>query len=72
MHEPVETVIQAMSEQDWDTVRLHLHPYVHWYGPNGEVRGRKNVLEVMRGLTSPEPPSTYELRDGQIYRWRCA
>ena len=60
----------AMVERDWDSLRLLLHPYMHWTTADGtRVRGRVKVMELL--LTEPPAvPITVELRDGQIYRWQ--
>ncbi|WP_286277970.1 hypothetical protein [Naasia aerilata] len=54
-------------------LRLLLHPYLHWTLPDGHVvRGRSNVLALLADVRDlPAPASPPELRDGQIYRWRC-
>lgn len=62
-------LIAALRRNDWDAVRLRLHPYLCWYAAGGEVRGRDNVLAMLRAGRTQAAPSAYELRDGQIYRW---
>ena len=62
-------LVAAVRRNDWDMVRLRLHPYLHWYTSGGEVRGRDNVLAMLRSGRARVAPSAYELRDGQIYRW---
>ncbi len=72
MHGVAEGAYEAILAGDWAGLRLLLHPYLHWTGPNGEaVRGRTRVLAMLQEqLHPPEPPAAVELRDGQIYRWR--
>ena len=61
----------AMVERDWDSVRLLLHPYLHWTAADGtRVRGRVKVIELLRTGPPPGMPIAVELRDGQIYRWQ--
>jgi hypothetical protein len=36
------------------------------------LRGRENVLAEIRDRPPAAPPASYELRDGQIYRWITA
>jgi SnoaL-like domain len=62
----------AMTDGDWEQLRLLLHPYVRWTDNDGStVRGRNTVMAMLeRAGTAPAPPSSAELRDGQIYRWR--
>jgi hypothetical protein len=63
----------AMMDGDWDGVRRLLHPYLHWTDGHGDTaRGRTNVMAMLqRAGTPPAPPSSVELRDGQIYRWQA-
>jgi hypothetical protein len=50
-----------------------LHPYLHWTDPSGNtVRGRTRVLAKLHHRVPVGLPASYELRDGQIYRWREA
>ena len=51
--------------------RLALHPYLHWTTADGDtVRGRDNVLTLLEARADGlRRPASYELRDGQIYRW---
>ena len=72
MDDVAEQVYQSIVEQDWDVVRLLLHPYLHWTGPDDvTIRGRTNVLAMLtERQRPPERPASVELRDNQIYRWR--
>lgn len=69
----MQAVYAALADRDWAAVRLLLHPYLHWTGMDGvAVRGRTKVLALLgEEARPPEPPTSVELRDGQIYRWRC-
>jgi hypothetical protein len=33
------------------------------------MRGRSNVLQWLAARPPTAPPASYELRDGQVYRW---
>jgi hypothetical protein len=62
----------AVIARDWGTLRLLLHPYLHWTETDGHtLRGRTRVLAMLEQSSTPAPPSAVVLRDGQIYRWRC-
>jgi len=61
----------AMLRQDWDVLRLLLHPYLHWTTAEGtRVRGRTKAIERLQNAARPGEPYAVELRDGQIYRWQ--
>ena len=60
----------AILAQDWEVLRVLLHPYVRWTDARGQVvRGRSKVLAMLKEAGTPDPPVEVELRDGQIYRW---
>lgn len=62
--------VAAIEDRDWNRLKLLLHPYLHWTGPDGQtVRGRVRVLGQLGDCPPTGPPAQYELRDGQIYRW---
>jgi hypothetical protein len=66
----VDRALASRRDGDEEGFRLVLHPYLHWTTANGaEVRGRRNVLAMLAGREVLGPPSSVELRDGQIYRW---
>ena len=73
MDEVARRAHTAMVNGDWDGLRLLLHPYLHWTDSQGStVRGRNSVMAMLeRAGTAPARPSSVELRDGQIYRWRA-
>ena len=63
-------VLDDLARGDLESLRLKLHPYLHWETPDGRVlRGRRNVLAELESHPPAEPPRDVELRDGQIYRW---
>ena len=71
MEPVVDRLLVALRDGDRETVRLTLHPYLHWQLEDGTVlRGRKRILLLLEQAPIPGPPSAVELRDGQIYRWR--
>jgi hypothetical protein len=59
----------AIDRRDWPTARELLHPYLHWREGDTVLRGRRVVLEHLEGVPTPRPPTTVEVRDGQVYRW---
>lgn len=65
----IDTVITAVSRQDWPSVKALLHPYLHWSEPQLAIRGRSKVLAHLAARPPLSEPDSYELRDGQIYRW---
>jgi hypothetical protein len=65
----VQDVLEAVERQDWAGLKLLLHPYLHWLEPGVAIRGRTKVLARLAEPPPPAPPSSYELRDGQVYRW---
>jgi uncharacterized protein DUF4440 len=64
-----QDVLDAVERRDWTTVKALLHPHLRWREPGVMIRGRTKVLVRLAESTPPGPPSTVELRDGQIYRW---
>jgi hypothetical protein len=71
MEDVVRRAYEAMRARNWDDLRLLLHPYLHWASSDGRtVRGR---IKVMAMLAERDPllwPTSVEVRDDQIYRWR--
>ena len=65
----VSDVLSAVDRQDWPRLKPLLHPYLHWTEPRIALRGRVKVFARLAAAPAPTPPSSYELRDGQIYRW---
>jgi hypothetical protein len=65
----VQDVLEAVERQDWAGLKPLLHPYLHWLEPGVAIRGRTKVLARLAEPPPPAPPSSYELRDGQVYRW---
>lgn len=70
MSDLISQTLRCIQEDDWDQVRLNLHPYLHWTRlDGGHIRGRKNVLAMLKDDPVTARPSSSELRDNQIYRW---
>ncbi|HEV2773040.1 MAG TPA: hypothetical protein VGV57_09505 [Thermoleophilaceae bacterium] len=59
-----------MERRDWGRLKALLHPYLRWTSTEGEtIHGREQVMARLLTAPTPTPPSSCELRDGQIYRW---
>lgn len=69
MEPPTALAWAAMDAGDWDRLRSLLHPYLHFTDGDLALRGRRRVLEHLRSHPTPRPPTTTEIRDGQVYRW---
>jgi hypothetical protein len=59
----------TVERQDRDVLRRVLHPYLHWTEDGVTVRGRQKVLARLADRPVVCAPASYELRDGQVYRW---
>ncbi len=67
----VSDLLDAVRRGDSEALRSLLHPYLHWTGSDGvTVRGRGNVMARLMAGCGVKAPREYEMRDGQIYRWR--
>jgi hypothetical protein len=64
-----QVVLDALARRDWELLRCVLHPYLHWTEDGVTIRGRTKVLAHLADAPPSGPPVSYELRDGQIYRW---
>ena len=53
----------AFEAGDWETLRLLLHPYLHWTEDGATIRGRANVLARLRESNRLPAPSAIDLRD---------
>jgi hypothetical protein len=67
--DPAMAAWDAMDRSDLELVGSLLHPYLHWQDRSVVLRGRLNVLSHLRSVPTPRPPTSVEVRDGQIYRW---
>ena len=71
MDDVVQRAHEAMLNRDWDGLRYLLHPYLHWTQGDGRtLRGRTKIMELLAEREPPAEPVSYEMRDGQIYRWQ--
>ncbi|MEO5662168.1 MAG: hypothetical protein ABIR39_02700 [Nocardioides sp.] len=59
----------ALDRSDWAALGPMLHPHLHWLDRSVVLRGRLNVLSHLRAVPTPRPPTSVEIRDGQVYRW---
>lgn len=59
----------ALDRSDWASLAELLHPDVNWQDRKLSLRGRLDVLSHLRSVPTPRPPTSVEVRDGQIYRW---
>ncbi|MFF5294821.1 hypothetical protein [Paractinoplanes globisporus] len=62
----IAEVLDAAARDDRAALVQLLHPYLHWTSGGRTIRGRNKVFAHLEELTEPD---SYELRDGQIYRW---
>ena len=70
MHPAIRAVLEDIGRGDWQQLAPRLHPYLHWRTEDGRaLRGRRNVLAEVATRPPGSEPSSFELRDGQIYRW---
>jgi hypothetical protein len=69
MEPPTAAAWNAVDSGEWDELRGLLHPYVHFTDGTVALRGRTQVLAHLRSHPTPKPPTTVEIRDGQVYRW---
>ena len=65
----IKETLEAIGHRDWESLRLLLHPYVHWKDGGTSIRGRTKVLAHLRAHPVVRLPSAWEVRDGRIYRW---
>jgi hypothetical protein len=65
----IERALEAIGQRDWASLRLVLHPYVRWQDGDTSIRGRTKVMGHLRVHPQVQPPGSWEVRDGQIYRW---
>ncbi|MEV0027750.1 nuclear transport factor 2 family protein [Nocardia sp. NPDC050793] len=69
MDPAVRDVLDTLAHQDYAALRPLLHPYLRWIDGADTIRGRTKVLAHLAANPTSAPPVSYELRDGQIYRW---
>src|SRR5215212_7951490 len=67
---PTARAWDLIEKQQWHDLRPLLHPYLHFDDGGARLRGRRKVIEHLRGRPTPKPPVEVEVRAGQVYRWR--
>jgi hypothetical protein len=67
---PTARAWDLIDRQEWHDVRPLLHPHLHLYDGDVSLRGRNQVLDHLQDHPTPKPPTSVEIRDGQVYRWR--
>ena len=65
---PAMTAYGFLDAGEYGELRPLLHPYVHFTDRDVSLRGRTNVLTYLREHRV-KPPTSVEIRDGQVYRW---
>ncbi|GAA1792666.1 hypothetical protein GCM10009795_042890 [Nocardioides hankookensis] len=66
---PAAAAWAAIDAGEWHDAQALLHPYLHFTDGAVTLRGRKNVLDHLRSHPTPKPPTSVDVRDGQVYRW---
>lgn len=66
---PAAAAWSALEDQDWEALRDLLHPDVQWSGRDGTVDGREAVLERLRAVPAPRPPTSVDVEQGRIRCW---
>jgi hypothetical protein len=67
---PTARVWDLIERREWHDVRPLLHPRLLFDDGEVSVRGRMRVLDHLAELPTPRPPTSVEVRDGQLYRWQ--
>jgi hypothetical protein len=65
----VQNALDAIERRDWGQLKRVLHPYVRWTENEATLRGRTKVLAHLTAHPVANRPTSYQLRDGQIYHW---
>ncbi|CAI9404858.1 MmcQ/YjbR family DNA-binding protein [Nocardioides sp. T2.26MG-1] len=66
---PTAAAWAAMDAGEWADLQPMLHPHLHFTDGAVSLRGRQQVLAHLRAHPTPRPPTSVEVRDGQVYRW---
>ncbi len=69
MDNTVSAVLHTIEAGDWAEFAKLVHPYVHWTENGHTTRGRTRVMALLSQHHTAAPATSYELRDGQVYRW---
>jgi hypothetical protein len=68
----LQEALTAIERRDLERLKPLLHPYLHWRRDDeSTLRGRSRVIAWLAEAPPPAAPESYELRDGQIYRWNA-
>jgi hypothetical protein len=68
--EPTMRVWDLVARRDWHGVRPLLHPDLRFDDRDVSLRGRNRVLDHLAGHPTPRPPTTVEIRNGLLHRWK--
>jgi hypothetical protein len=66
---PTAALWAAIEAGEWNKVHARLHPEVDWRDGQVGIAGRADVVAHLRRHPTPRPPTTIEVRDGQVRRW---
>jgi hypothetical protein len=66
--EPAMAAYGFLDRGEYGELRGLLHPYLHFDDGRTSLRGRRKVLDHLRE-NGARPPTSVEVRDGQVYRW---
>ncbi|MCD4534451.1 hypothetical protein LRP67_10185 [Nocardioides sp. cx-169] len=66
---PAAAAWDAADSQDWPRLRDLLDPHVRFTDADVSVRGRRRLLEHLRGRPTPRPPRRVAVRDGRLLGW---
>ena len=68
--EPAMAAWSLIEDRAWAEVRPLLHPHLHFTDRAWSVRGREQLLAALAERPTPRPPTSVEIRDGQVHRWQ--
>ena len=66
---PAAATWSAIDAGEWSELTGLMHPHLHFTDGEVVLRGRRNVVAHLRTHPTPKPPTSVEVRDGQLYRW---
>ena len=66
---PAAAAWAAMDAGEWGELRPLLHPSLRFDDARVSLEGRSAVLAHLQASRTPRPPTSVEVRDGQIVRW---
>lgn len=66
---PTAAAWNAIDVGDWAALGPLLHRSLHFVDGPVALRGRTQVLDHLRCHPTPRPPTSVEVRDGQVFRW---